>query len=381
MSTWLFVDLAQNFGGHEVMILRWIEELARAGAAKPVLMCASGTRLASMARAICPVTEVDIGAPAPRSRWRAALQMLRVLRVMAAAIWRWRPRAVVVGEGCLMAQRHGLLAAFVLRQYVVLYVPLVATFDEMGFSDAARLERRMKRFYGKLPSAWLTITEDQAAEFREWSKVKQPIYCLPNTVSSAVEARQGDRIQRDGYAPAARTKVLVLGRLESRQKGLDLLLEYLIGNPGLGEQFEVHFVGEGPFSDELSAAITAHPHLAGYLTTTPWRDAIEVLCLHDVLLLPSRYEGVPLVMLEAMAIGLPVVASDLPGTRPYLPGNCLFPVGDLRGAFERLRGLRESPAHWREVAAENMRAFRAQASGAAFNAAVLRLTGLVNAGR
>src|SRR5262249_11519365 len=55
----------------------------------------------------------------------------------------------------------------------------------------------------------------------------------------------------------------------------------------------------------------------------------HVLPHHDVLLLPSRREGLPCVVLEALAAGLPVLATDLPGLRELaaqLDGITLLPL-------------------------------------------------------
>jgi glycosyltransferase involved in cell wall biosynthesis len=76
----------------------------------------------------------------------------------------------------------------------------------------------------------------------------------------------------------------------------------------------VVFVGRsvGEYGRSVEAAIRAEPN-------TTWlgerRDVVDILRWADALLLPSIREGLPGVMLEACSVGLPVVASDVPGAR------------------------------------------------------------------
>jgi glycosyltransferase involved in cell wall biosynthesis len=170
-------------------------------------------------------------------------------------------------------------------------------------------------------------------------------------------------------------RVLVLGRLDPHQKGLDLLLDYAQRTPSLAKNFLVRLVGEGPYAEVVAAARRRDATLASFVTVEPWaNDTTEVLSAHDALFITSRYEGVPLVMLEAMAMGIPVVASDLDGTRAYLTDECLFPVGRIDKGFERLSALRESEELRLSVALRNAEVFRRRASSGVFASAVEVLT-------
>jgi len=151
-------------------------------------------------------------------------------------------------------------------------------------------------------------------------------------------------------------------------------LDHLRAHPELGRHVRVSVVGEGPYGATLSAALHDTPHLADSLVLEGWQDPAEALARHDVLLLASRFEGVPLVMLEAMAAGVPVVSTDLPGTRPYLPETCLFPFGRLDAAFDIVHALHRDATRRADVIAHNRASFDTLASGPAFEAGVQRLT-------
>ena len=71
-------------------------------------------------------------------------------------------------------------------------------------------------------------------------------------------------------------------------------------------------------------------------------DVIGLLKGSDIFVMPSRYEGLSIAMIEAMACGLPVIASDAPGLRDYIKheqNGLLFPVGDHKALAERILRL------------------------------------------
>ena len=81
-----------------------------------------------------------------------------------------------------------------------------------------------------------------------------------------------------------------------------------------------HFVmvGDGPLESVVRQHI-AREHLAGRFHLLGWRaDATDILKLFDVFVLTSRYEGMPFVLLEAAAAGLPLVSTNVPGAQSLI---------------------------------------------------------------
>ncbi|WP_372499181.1 glycosyltransferase family 4 protein [Streptomyces somaliensis] len=129
----------------------------------------------------------------------------------------------------------------------------------------------------------------------------------------------------------------VRGRL-CRQKGQDVLLRAWDTVRARVPGARLVLVGDGPAAGGLRAA--AHPSvvLAGAVADPlPWYRAA------DLAVLPSRWEGMALAPLEAMASGRPVLLTDVDGARESLPpghaAHCLVPPGDagaLAAALVRL---------------------------------------------
>jgi glycosyltransferase involved in cell wall biosynthesis len=101
-------------------------------------------------------------------------------------------------------------------------------------------------------------------------------------------------------------------------------------------------IGDGPLRESLArytqrAGVDAKTVLTGFRD-----DRLDFLRGLDALVLPSALEGIPRCLMEAMAAGVPVISSDIPGSRDLVSDGqtgLLFPVGDagaLRACLERL---------------------------------------------
>jgi glycosyltransferase involved in cell wall biosynthesis len=363
---WLFIDSARDFGGHEVMLTHFVEELARQNRVVPRVLAPRDSRLRQqIERFAAPIDFGSAGTSKLARLWTGCQDAVVCMRAIRAL----NPELCIVAQGCILAQPACTTIAWLLDVPLVIYMPLVDSCTSMGFRTGQIRDWITRHGYANQPDAWITITEQQAQSFAAWAGVTRPIFTLSNTVEPSIE-----RAPLNGSAPVAQVpRVLVLGRIEPHQKGLDLLVNYLAETPSLIGQIRVTLAGEGSFRDEIEARMARCPTLRELIELQPWSDTLATLQQTDVLLIPSRFEGVPLVMLEAMASGVPVIASDLPGTRPYLGEDSLFAVGDLARAFELVLSLRDA-AHQRAVVARNRQAFAERASASVFEKSVAMLT-------
>jgi glycosyltransferase involved in cell wall biosynthesis len=134
-----------------------------------------------------------------------------------------------------------------------------------------------------------------------------------------------------------------------RQKGHSVLIEAFAQVRDRIPEAQLNLVGFGPLHDELSDQVRALS-LQDHVSIGAEDDVWPVLGRSHVFALASHYEGLPLAVLEAMAAGLPVVASGVDGVAEVVePGvtGYLLPQGDPAALAERLTevlgdpGLRE----------------------------------------
>jgi glycosyltransferase involved in cell wall biosynthesis len=188
-------------------------------------------------------------------------------------------------------------AGWCLRQvFTNVVFPLCAD-AETAVSQAgvARLRRRWLARLARRPAAW-----------------------VPNGIRPDYGARAGDppRVLADALNPDD-IVIGAVGRL-SRQKGLIHLVDALPRVLARVPRARLAVVGDGELRDGLERR-AAELGVAGRTVFTGQLDDIaSVLKRLDLFVLPSLWEGLPTVALEAMACGVPVIATDIPGTRELI---------------------------------------------------------------
>ena len=156
----------------------------------------------------------------------------------------------------------------------------------------------------------------------------------PLVVMPAVDVASLRRARHDDVMPDGTLRLACLSRL-SHEKGVDLLVRAVALAAMQGAHVRATIAGDGPERDtlELLAAelrVLDRVHFIGRVD-----DIVPVLREADALVIPSRSENLPLAALEAIAAGVPVVATDVGGVgeivRPGITGWLVPPedAGEL----------------------------------------------------
>jgi glycosyltransferase involved in cell wall biosynthesis len=156
---------------------------------------------------------------------------------------------------------------------------------------------------------------------------------------------------------AGRRLVTYIGRLEP-QKGVDELIEHSPLWLARLPRHDLLLVGAGPREAHLKdlaqrLRLSSRIHFAG------WRaDVPEILKASDLLVLPSRWEGMPNVVLEAMAAGRAVVSTEVEGVRELLGEGAseqVVPRGDYQQLANRITALAADEAALSQVGERNQK--------------------------
>ncbi len=154
----------------------------------------------------------------------------------------------------------------------------------------------------------------------------------------------------NGESPAAQgnNRLVCVGRL-SKEKGQLLLVEAASRVAASGRPFEIVLAGDGPMRAEVEALI-AKTGLAGRVRITGWLDAPGIqneLRQARALVVPSLSEGLPVVIMEAMAYRRPVIAPYLAGIPELVTDGqtgWLYPTSDVAALATAIHACLDTPS-------------------------------------
>jgi len=134
-------------------------------------------------------------------------------------------------------------------------------------------------------------------------------------IPNAIDVKSlGEQFRKIDNESEPNFDLLFVGRLE-RRKGIHWLLESLSLLHSQGKRYTLRIVGRGPLEQDVRDMIFSN-NLGGYVTLLGYiseNELLECFSLARCIVIPSLYEGVPTVALEAIAAEKPLVVSDIPG--------------------------------------------------------------------
>jgi glycosyltransferase involved in cell wall biosynthesis len=312
-------------GGEENLIVSLVEALQNLlapDASQCLVVLKGGT--APLERA------VRLGLPVVDLSGASKVAMFRRLRQLFV-----RRRPDIVHTRLSSAGYWGRLAALTLpRRPVLLHAHGGQTFGDAGLKRKI-LENLLDRFTAR----HICVSESVRAHLRECGFAPAKLVVIPNGVSVDLPARDMGR-----PLPLERPLRLVcLGRLE-RVKGQDVLLDALACTPkdDIPEgrrDFVLDIVGGGSEEQALREQAerigTGRNGIGQVRILGNVAEFSRKLHEYDLFLLPSRSEGLSLALLEAMTVGLPIIATDTGENRTVLDGFGTIVPGEDPDALAR----------------------------------------------
>lgn len=311
-----------------------------------------------------PVTRVHIDVTSRRSKMRATLRML-------ADLGRLLPHTDVVHV-------HGVSSKNVAVTLAAKWFgkPLVLSLHTSGFDEppAVRAQGLLAWWAFRSADLYLSVSPALVDAFRAAGLSADRVRLVPNGIDTdrfrPATTAERDALRQKLGLPAARPVIVFVGFFSHDKQPRTLFDAWMLLSDHDAIDATLLFVGatESPYfevdarlAEQMRAEAARRGRSDRLVFAGVTHDVPDYLRAADVFVLPSRREGLPAALLEAMACGLPAVASRLPATEGIIAdghNGLLVPVGDATAFAAAIAGLVADPA-------------RAAALGAAARATVL----------
>jgi glycosyltransferase involved in cell wall biosynthesis len=344
----LLVITRGEAGGAQVHVLELLRGFI--GREKLVLAVGDDEFLSKEARQI----GVDVRVVPSLQREVAGAGDLHAWRALRALIREVQPRLVHTHSS-----KAGILGRLAARAEGV---PCIHTAHAWSFSDGLPLRRKLlavpvEAAVGRVTDRFIVVSEADGEVGTRW-RVARP--CQVRVVHNGVADHP---LRATPDAPGV--PIFTMVARHAPPKDHALLVEALAG---LGVPARVQFVGDGPDRAALEALVASRGLRESVAFLGTRTDVAELLAASHGAVLASKQEGFPLVVLEAMRHGLPVLASDVGGIREAVESEVtglLVPRGDVEGWRRALRRLVASPGTRRRWGDAGRRVFEARFSAPA----------------
>ncbi len=209
--------------------------------------------------------------------------------------------------------------------------------------------RFLYRWGARLGGNFIAVSDEVAtAMVRTIGPIQDKVTVICNGVDVKRYQKPVDKTEvRSQLGLKADARLVAVVATLKEQKGHRYLIEALTSIVPRHPDLHVLFIGDGDLREELQTQIKGlnlgdQIHFLGNRSDVP-----ELLAASDFFVLPSLWEGLPMSLLEAMATGLPIVATEVSGTVQVMIPNetgILVPPGDAGRLARAIEQLLSDPA-------------------------------------
>lgn len=215
-------------------------------------------------------------------------------------------------------------------------------YERDKWGAVARLTLKIGEQLG-MRTAHARIAVSRGIADRVSSRCHRECEVIPNGVTAAELQPESDELDR--LALVRGRYFLQVSRIVPEKRQLDLIEAFRSLAPTDWKCVLVGAGSDAEYAAKVMRAAKATPGIifAGFRKGT----ALKQLYTHaGAFVLPSSHEGLPIVILEALSYGLPVIASAIPANQELsLPDDCYFPPGDVPALAQHLAEMARSQEH------------------------------------
>lgn len=344
----LLIDDNPDFGGHQVMAAYGLEGILNFGQWDVLALlhpdnAKNRDRWSAIAERCEPGRLRIEEAPTRTRKFQAVRRYFdgSKLQQLFELLGRYRPDLVLVIQGnieqcCSIFRLRGKVGC-----PIVSYIPVPHKHAEMGAKLGSIRDITCRGLYTE-PDGFIVITETLGQMLKDYGatgRIQVVENGIPlerfNRQPSCAQAREQFNLPEEGFLWGQ------IGRTEFKQKGQDFALALFLERVKRHSDEHLVFLGSGPDSEFLQRAASAHSQVY----CLPWTDnPAPLYAALDAMIMPSRYEGVPLAMLEALANGVPVASTDRDGMRDWLPDSWRFAYRDRPSGLTAMNSVRNADA-------------------------------------
>jgi len=326
----LVYDDNPDFGGHQIMACHGIEALTSDPGLEVVFMFnPHNKRLANCVSGIPNLQNIEAPCTTRKFQGLRSRIVKNGIQTLEKEFRALNPNLVLCIQGDIEDSSQAIIAARLAGIDCISYIAIPHRMALMG-AKLGVLRDRTNQYLFNQPSRYIAISESMKQLLIERG-VTQPIAVVPNG------------FQIPAFAPitdhGSRITLGLLGRIEFNQKQQDFMVRTFINHPDVFGDCRLLIAGNGPDEEKLKRLVADKENIS----LLPWQEDAEAFYEQiDFLLLPSRYEGVPLVMLEALARGIPVIGSRRDGMKDVLPEAWAFEPENPEALAKTFSAVRET---------------------------------------